>query len=96
MDADDAQCNEIALRSNIAEVSATLKRELDGRLTAAGVVVDDARITHLAYAPEIAQAMLRRQQADAVISARTKNRAGCRGYGGDGPLGAFRAPCRRA
>lgn len=72
MDADDAQSNEITLRSNIAEVSAALKRELDERLAAAGVVVDDARITHLAYAPEIAQAMLRRQQADAVISARSK------------------------
>lgn len=72
MDADDAQCNEITLRSNIVEVSAALKYELDERLAAAGVVVDDARITHLAYAPEIAQAMLRRQQADAVISARSK------------------------
>ncbi|MBS5478700.1 MAG: SPFH domain-containing protein, partial [Coriobacteriia bacterium] len=42
------------------------------RLAVAGVAVDDARLTHLAYAPEIAQAMLRRQQADAVIAARGK------------------------
>ena len=42
------------------------------RLEKAGVVIDDARLTHLAYAPEIAQAMLRRQQAEAVIAAREK------------------------
>ena len=48
------------------------KEELAVRLEKAGVVIDDARLTHLAYAPEIAQAMLRRQQADAVIAAREK------------------------
>ena len=63
---------EITLRSNIEEVSAALKEELAVRLEKAGVVIDDARLTHLAYAPEIAQAMLRRQQADAVIAAREK------------------------
>ena len=63
---------EITLRSNIEEVSAALKEELSVRLEKAGVVIDDARLTHLAYAPEIAQAMLRRQQADAVIAAREK------------------------
>lgn len=62
----------ITLRSNIEEVSAALKRELEQRLAPAGVTVDDARLTHLAYAPEIAQAMLRRQQAEAVIAARKK------------------------
>ncbi|MCD2433675.1 MULTISPECIES: SPFH domain-containing protein [Paraeggerthella] len=62
----------ITLRSNIEEVSAALKEELSVRLEKAGVVIDDARLTHLAYAPEIAQAMLRRQQADAVIAAREK------------------------
>ena len=72
MDADDSGSHEITLRSNISEVSDVLKRELSERLAVAGVVVDDARLTHLAYAPEIAQAMLRRQQADAVISARSK------------------------
>ena len=72
MDASDAETHEITLRSNMAEVSAALKEELQRNLDVAGVVVDEARITHLAYAPEIAQAMLRRQQADAVIAAREK------------------------
>jgi regulator of protease activity HflC (stomatin/prohibitin superfamily) len=62
----------ITLRSNIEEVSEALKEELGRRLAPAGVAVDDARLTHLAYAPEIAQAMLRRQQAEAVIAARKK------------------------
>ena len=62
----------ITLRSNIEEVSEALRRELSQRLAPAGVAVDDARLTHLAYAPEIAQAMLRRQQAEAVIAARKK------------------------
>ena len=72
LDADDAETHEITLRSNITEVSEVLKAELAERLSVAGVAVDDARLTHLAYAPEIAQAMLRRQQADAVIAARGK------------------------
>lgn len=72
MDADDEASTAITLRGNIAEVSEVLKRELGERLSVAGVVVDDARLTHLAYAPEIAQAMLRRQQAEAVIAARSK------------------------
>jgi regulator of protease activity HflC (stomatin/prohibitin superfamily) len=63
---------EITLRSNVDEVSKSLRDELQERLSKAGVVVDEARLTHLAYAPEIAQAMLRRQQAEAVIAARTK------------------------
>ena len=49
-----------------------LQKELQERLAKAGVFVEEARIAHLAYAPEIAQAMLRRQQAEAVIAARTK------------------------
>ena len=72
MGENDADSTEITLRSNIAEVSEVLRRELAERLAVAGVAVDDARLTHLAYAPEIAQAMLRRQQADAVIAARGK------------------------
>lgn len=63
---------EITLRSNVDDVSKSLRDELQERLAKAGVVVDEARLTHLAYAPEIAQAMLRRQQAEAVIAARTK------------------------
>lgn len=62
----------ITLRANVEEVSETLRRELASRLAPAGVEVDDARLTHLAYSPEIAQAMLRRQQAEAVIAARKK------------------------
>ena len=72
MEDDDATSQSITLRSNIEEVSASLKGELDRRLSPAGVSVDDARLTHLAYAPEIAQAMLRRQQAEAIIAARKK------------------------
>ena len=64
--------NEITLRSNVEEVSEALKAELTGRLARAGVEVVEARLTHLAYSPEIAQAMLRRQQAEAVIDARQK------------------------
>jgi regulator of protease activity HflC (stomatin/prohibitin superfamily) len=64
--------HEITLRSNVGEVSQALRAELQERLAKAGVAVDEARLTHLAYAPEIAQAMLRRQQAEAVIAARQK------------------------
>jgi regulator of protease activity HflC (stomatin/prohibitin superfamily) len=64
--------NEITLRSNVDDVSKSLRDELQERLSKAGVIVDEARLTHLAYAPEIAQAMLRRQQAEAVIAARSK------------------------
>ena len=53
-------------------VAHALKQELTVRLAKAGVAVEDARLTHLAYAPEIAPAMLRRQQAEAVIAAREK------------------------
>lgn len=63
---------ELTLRGNPEEVASELKKDLDRRLAVAGVEISDARLTHLAYAPEIAQAMLRRQQADAVISARRK------------------------
>lgn len=62
----------ITLRANVEEVSTALKHEPSQRLAPAGVTVDDARLTHLAYSPEIAQAMLRRQQAEAVIAARKK------------------------
>lgn len=71
-DSDDAGIDQITLRSNISEISTTLKNELEERLSAAGIQIDDARLSHLAYAPEIAQVMLRRQQAEAIIAARTK------------------------
>jgi regulator of protease activity HflC (stomatin/prohibitin superfamily) len=64
--------SEITLRGNVDEVSQALKTELQQRLAKAGVEVDESRLTHLAYAPEIAQVMLRRQQADAIIAARQK------------------------
>jgi regulator of protease activity HflC (stomatin/prohibitin superfamily) len=64
--------HEVTLRGGGDEVAHELKRELEERLMKAGVVVEEARLTHLAYAPEIAPAMLRRQQAEAVIAAREK------------------------
>ena len=64
--------DEITLRGNVDEVSEALRLELTERLVQAGVTVEQARLTHLAYSPEIAQAMLRRQQAEAVIAARRK------------------------
>ena len=69
---DHGEQNEITLRSGVEEVSLALTKELQERLAKAGVVVEEARLTHLAYAPEIASAMLRRQQAEAVIAARIK------------------------
>jgi len=63
---------ETTLRSGIEEVGATLSRELQERFEQAGIVVEDAKLTHLAYAPEIAGVMLRRQQAEAIIAARQK------------------------
>ncbi len=61
-----------SLRSSIEEVSEALGNEIRERVGAAGVSVSEARINHLAYAPEIAQVMLQRQQADAIIAARQK------------------------
>jgi regulator of protease activity HflC (stomatin/prohibitin superfamily) len=69
---DHGEEDEVTLRSGVDAVSQALKQELEARLEKAGVVVEEARLTHLAYAPEIAQAMLRRQQAEAVIAARQK------------------------
>jgi regulator of protease activity HflC (stomatin/prohibitin superfamily) len=64
--------SELTLRASTEEISSELKGELCERLAGAGVVIDEARLNHLAYAPEIAGAMLRRQQAEAVIDARQK------------------------
>ena len=69
---DEGEPNELTLRGGSDGVSAALTAELQERLAKAGVSVEEARLTHLAYAPEIAQAMLRRQQAEAVIAARQK------------------------
>lgn len=67
---------EITLRGSMDEVAASLVRELQERLQRAGVVVEEAKLTHLAYAPEVASVMLRRQQAEAVLAARQKIVAG--------------------
>lgn len=69
---DDGEEGEPTLRGNVETVSKALRDELQNRLAKAGVGVDEARLTNLSYAPEIAQAMLRRQQAEAVIAARQK------------------------
>ena len=69
---DDGDGHETSLRSNVDGVSAALRAELGERCAKAGVVIDEARLSHLAYAPEIAQVMLRRQQAEAVIAARQR------------------------
>jgi regulator of protease activity HflC (stomatin/prohibitin superfamily) len=67
-----APTREVTLRSGTDEVGKALRDELQVRFALAGIEVVDAKLTHLAYAPEIAGTMLRRQQAEAVIAARTK------------------------
>ncbi|MDJ0978291.1 MAG: SPFH domain-containing protein [Erythrobacter sp.] len=64
--------DEVTLRGSADVVNSELREELNERLKVSGIIVDEAGLTHLAYAPEIAGAMLRRQQADAVIAARQK------------------------
>jgi len=68
----DSEDHEISLRGNTAEVCDQLQHDIQERLHKAGVEVIEARISHLAYAAEIAAAMLQRQQAQAVVAARTK------------------------
>ena len=69
---DDTEGEKISLRSSIDEVSEHLQKEIQERVSAAGVIVLEAKINHLAYSPEIAHAMLQRQQAQAIIAARQK------------------------
>ncbi len=76
---DDLSPDETTLRAGLDDVALALKNELDARFATAGVEVLDAKLTHLAYAPEIAQVMLRRQQAEAIVSARHKIVAGAVG-----------------
>lgn len=71
-DPSDDKEAEVALRSHPVEIGERLKEEVQERLGKAGITVHEARISHLAYAPEIASAMLQRQQASAIIAARTK------------------------
>ena len=68
----DAQEGEFALRGHIDEVTGRLTKEVQDRVAQAGVVIEEARISYLAYAPEIAAAMLQRQQAGALIAARSR------------------------
>src|SRR5262245_32201147 len=63
---------QLSLRGNTAEIAEHLREELQARLTKAGVQILESRISHLAYAPEIASAMLQRQQAGAVVAARSR------------------------
>jgi len=67
---DHGEEHELTLRADAEDVAGRLRDELAGRVKVAGVVVDEARLAHLAYAPEIASAMLKRQQAEAVLAAR--------------------------
>lgn len=67
---DTQEEGQVSLRGNTEEIAGQLQTEIQGRLHKAGVEVLEARITHLAYAPEIASAMLQRQQAGAIIAAR--------------------------
>ncbi len=69
---DDLEHKEVTLRGDAEVVNAELEKELQDRVSRAGITIDESRLTHLAYAQEIAQAMLRRQQAEAVIAARQK------------------------
>jgi len=69
---DTMEDGELSLRGSMDEVSQALQKELQDRIGKAGVTVDEARLSHLAYAPEIAGVMLQRQQAEAIIAARTR------------------------
>ncbi|KPF48559.1 hypothetical protein IP87_13760 [beta proteobacterium AAP121] len=71
-DGEDLPAGQPTLRGGLDTVSMALRDELQARFDAAGVEVQDAKLSHLAYAPEIAQVMLRRQQAEAIVSARHK------------------------
>ena len=76
---DDFEHKEVTLRGNHDEVGVELRKELIARLAVAGITIDECGFTHLAYATEIAQAMLRRQQAQAVVAARQTLVAGAVG-----------------
>lgn len=69
---DSSEDDKASLRGNPQEIAENLKKQVQTRLQVAGVEINESRISHLAYAPEIAQAMLRRQQAQAVVAARQK------------------------
>jgi regulator of protease activity HflC (stomatin/prohibitin superfamily) len=76
---DDFEHKDVTLRGHLDEVGGELRKEIIERLTVAGITVDECGFTHMAYAQEIAQAMLRRQQAQAVVAARQTLVAGAVG-----------------
>ena len=76
---DDFEHHDVTLRGHLDEVGAELRKEIIERLAVAGITVDECGFTHMAYAQEIAQAMLRRQQAQAVVAARQTLDAGAVG-----------------
>jgi regulator of protease activity HflC (stomatin/prohibitin superfamily) len=69
---DTTEEGQLSLRGSMDEVSGSLTKELQERVGKAGVKIEEARLSHLAYAPEIASAMLQRQQAEAIVAARTR------------------------
>ena len=69
---DTSEEHTLSLRGSMDEVSVTLQKELQERVQKAGVVIDETRLSHLSYAPEIAGAMLQRQQAEAIVAARAR------------------------
>jgi regulator of protease activity HflC (stomatin/prohibitin superfamily) len=69
---DTTEDGQLSLRGSMDEVSESLTKELHERVSKAGVRIEEARLSHLAYAPEIAHAMLQRQQAEAIVAARTR------------------------
>ncbi|HET6347713.1 MAG TPA: SPFH domain-containing protein [Candidatus Krumholzibacteria bacterium] len=69
---DTTEDGQLSLRGSMDEVSATLTKELQERVSKSGVKIEEARLSHLAYAPEIASAMLQRQQAEAIVAARSR------------------------
>ena len=69
---DTTEEGQLSLRGSMDEVSASLTKELQDRVGKAGVKIEEARLSHLAYAPEIASAMLQRQQAEAIVAARSR------------------------
>jgi SPFH domain / Band 7 family len=69
---DTTEEGQLSLRGSMDEVSASLTKELQNRVDKAGVKIDEARLSHLAYAQEIASAMLQRQQAEAIVAARSR------------------------
>jgi regulator of protease activity HflC (stomatin/prohibitin superfamily) len=69
---DTTEDDQLSLRGSMDEVSESLTHQLKERVSQAGVMIEEARLSHLAYAPEIASAMLQRQQAEAIVAARTR------------------------